>query len=165
MRFNFWRGQDLQTIPRGANQLQSKWAGFAARQFVFGRRVAHTVRLAPVLSIFFFAASIFLTPPAQAEVTESSWYGDECKGKPMANGKPFNPSALTCASWDYPLGTKLRVTHGKRFVVVMVTDRGPAKRLYKQGRKLDLSREAFRRLAPLKLGLIRVDIVRATENR
>lgn len=103
------------------------------------------------------AASIFLFA-VNALALESSWYGDECAGKPMANGKPFDPAAMTCASWDYPLGTKLRVTHNDKSIIVTVTDRGPAKRLYAKGRKLDLSREAFRRLAPLRLGLIEVSV-------
>lgn len=97
---------------------------------------------------------------AAAMITISSWYGPECAGKPMANGKPFNPAAMTCASWDYPLGTKLRIEHNARSVVVTVTDRGPAKRLCREGRRLDLSQGAFRRLAPLERGLIRVKIFR-----
>jgi rare lipoprotein A len=76
----------------------------------------------------------------------------------MANGQPFNPAAMTCASWDYPFGTKLRIEHNAKAVVVTVTDRGPAKRLYRKGRKLDLSRAAFKQLAPLDKGLIRVRI-------
>lgn len=87
----------------------------------------------------------------------ASWYGDECKGRLMANGKKFDPHALTCASWDYPLGTKLRVTHGWRGVTVTVTDRGPAKRLL-GSRQLDLSRYAFSALADPKAGVITVTI-------
>lgn len=85
----------------------------------------------------------------------ASWYGDECKGKPMANGKPFDPEAMTCASWHYPFGTRLRVTHGDRSVVVTVTDRGPARRL---NREIDLSRAAFARLADTRRGLIEVKV-------
>lgn len=88
----------------------------------------------------------------------ASWYGDELRGRPMANGRPFNPDALTCASWHYPLGTPLAVTGNGKTVLVTVTDRGPAKRLR---REIDLSRAAFRRLAPLKLGLIKVKVQRA----
>lgn len=89
---------------------------------------------------------------------DASWYGAEFAGKRMANGQPFNPGALTCASWFYPLGTKLRVTHGNRSVVVTVTDRGPAKRLVRQGRIIDLSLFAFNYLAPLDKGLINVTV-------
>lgn len=109
--------------------------------------------------LMILAASIFLfTAPGFA--VETSWYGAECAGRLMANGKPFDPEAMTCASWDYPLGTKLRVSHGGRSVVVVVTDRGPARRLYAQGRTLDLSRAAFRKLGSLKAGLLEVNIER-----
>jgi rare lipoprotein A len=86
---------------------------------------------------------------------KASWYGNELAGHLMANGKPFNPNKLTCASWNYPLGTVLKVQHKKRTVVVSVTDRGPAKRL---NRQIDLSQAAFAKLAPLSLGLIQVSM-------
>jgi rare lipoprotein A len=93
-------------------------------------------------------------------LTMASWYGAECAGKPMAGGGPFNPAALTCASWDYSFGTRLAVTHGTNVVVVTCTDRGPAKRLCAQGRRLDLSRAAFAALAPIEQGVIKVKIER-----
>jgi rare lipoprotein A len=102
---------------------------------------------------------------AAAVITISSWYGAECEGKLMANGKPFNPAAMTCASWDYPFGTQLRIVHNARSIKVTVTDRGPAKRLYRKGRRLDLSRAAFKQLAPLDKGLIRVRIFRLDKSR
>lgn len=83
---------------------------------------------------------------------QASWYGEEHRGKPMANLKPFNPRKLTCASWIHPLGTKLEVTTTwggeHRSVIVEVTDRGPARRLLKKGIGIDLSEEAFFRLGP-----------------
>jgi rare lipoprotein A len=88
----------------------------------------------------------------------ASWYGEDHRGKAMANGQPFDPDKLTCASWHHPLGTRLKVVHGDRSVLVTVTDRGPNKRL--KGRIIDLSRAAFKRLAPLEKGLIRVTVSR-----
>lgn len=75
----------------------------------------------------------------------------------MANGKPFNENAMTCASRDYPLGTKLRVTNKatKQSIVVVVTDR-ISKRF--KGIRVDLSRGAFIKLSPLSKGVIFVDI-------
>jgi len=73
----------------------------------------------------------------------------------MANGQPFNPRALTAASYRYPLGTRLLVSHGQKNVYVFVTDRGPAKRL---GRDIDLSEEAFKQLSNLGVGVITVNI-------
>jgi rare lipoprotein A len=79
----------------------------------------------------------------------------------MANGRKFNPERLTAASWFYALGTKLRVTsasaHG-RSVIVTITDRGPAWELVHNGRGMDLSHAAFRRLAAPDQGLVEVKV-------
>jgi len=76
----------------------------------------------------------------------------------MANGQPFNPDKLTAASWFYDLGTKIVVTHDNRSVVVEITDRGPARRLARAGRTIDLSRAAFTRLADPDVGLIDITL-------
>ncbi len=88
----------------------------------------------------------------------ASWYGEEHRGDLMANGQPFNPDALTAASWFFPLGTWVKVTHGVQSVVVEITDRGPARYLVEQGRIIDLSHAAFARLDDPKLGLIEVKV-------
>ena len=78
----------------------------------------------------------------------------------MANGRPFDPDGLTCASWFWPLGTVLVVEAagtGRR-VIVVVTDKGPAPRLVRQGRQIDLSRRAFELLGPLRDGLMLVEV-------
>lgn len=98
--------------------------------------------------------------PASAEQPRklvASWYGEEAAGKLMANGKPFDPNKYTCASWDYPLGTMLSVSTNGKTVAVVVTDRGPAKRLL-QTRQIDLSCAAFSALAPLTTGLVQVTV-------
>jgi len=110
------------------------------------------------------------TPPVHEKSTVASWYGEEHRGKLMANGEPFDPDRLTAASWFYPLGTQVRVTAKNRrpndppgqcaSVVVTITDRGPAKRLVRAGRKIDLAEAAFRVLADPELGLIEVTIAR-----
>lgn len=92
-------------------------------------------------------------PPKVIRAGVASWYGSEVAGRRMANGHVFWPHQMTCASWDYPLGTHLLVRHGKAAVIVEVTDHGPAKRL---NRALDLSSVAFKKLAPLEIGLINV---------
>jgi rare lipoprotein A len=91
----------------------------------------------------------------------ASWYGEEERGNLMANGKKFDPDKLTAASWFYPLGTSVRVTvsapnYETRSVLVIITDRGPAKRLVQRGRVIDLSHAAFQKIAPSDLGLIQV---------
>lgn len=90
----------------------------------------------------------------------ASWYGDELRGSLMANGHPFDPDGFTAASWDFPLGTWVKVSFSNKSVVVQITDRGPAKRLVlEEGRIIDLSEAAFSCLAPTEWGLIAVSVV------
>ena len=80
----------------------------------------------------------------------------------MTNGRSLYDQEATqpyfAASWDYPLGTRLLVGSALQRITVVVTDRGPARRLYRQGRLLDLSKAAFHALAPLEQGLVEVEI-------
>jgi rare lipoprotein A len=69
----------------------------------------------------------------------ASFYGNE-SGSKTASGQRFNQNAMTCAHRSLPFGTRLRVTHGDRSVVVTVNDRGP----FIRGRVLDLSTAAAR---------------------
>jgi rare lipoprotein A len=104
------------------------------------------------------AALILLCCWTSHAADHASWYGEAHRGWPMANGQRFDPDKLTAASWFYPLGTQVVVTHAGRSVVVEITDRGPAKRLVNEGRKIDLSRAAFARLANPDRGLIAVSV-------
>ena len=93
------------------------------------------------------------------KVGTASWYSESDAGihSRTANGEIFDDSQLTCASWDFPFDTHLRVTHlvsGKQ-VICRVNDRGPAKRLE---RLIDLTKGAFQEIAPLDLGLIQVKV-------
>ncbi|MDB5521910.1 MAG: septal ring lytic transglycosylase RlpA family lipoprotein [Tardiphaga sp.] len=67
----------------------------------------------------------------------ASFYGNE-SGSKTASGQRFNQGAMTAAHRSLPFGTKLRVTHGARSVVVTINDRGP----FIRGRVLDLSKGA-----------------------
>ena len=119
---------------------------------------------ATILLVAFVVAVCAVASPDSAAVAHpssgiASFYGEAYRGRKMADGRPFDPDAMTAASWDYPLGTRVRVTHGGREVVVTITDRGPARRLRQQGRIIDLSEAAFARLAPLSSGLVAVSVV------
>jgi rare lipoprotein A len=81
----------------------------------------------------------------------ASFYGNE-SGSKTASGQRFNQNALTCAHRSLPFGTKLRVTHGDRSVVVTVNDRGP----FVRGRVLDLSTAAARAVGLTSAGVGRV---------
>jgi rare lipoprotein A len=90
----------------------------------------------------------------------ATWYGGAARGKLMANGRPFNPDALTAASWDFPLGSRLKIVHGNKSVRVEVTDRGGQKAFLQFGKVVDLSHAAFARLEKPAVGSIRVKITR-----
>lgn len=81
----------------------------------------------------------------------ASFYGNE-SGRRTASGQRFNQNAMTCAHRTLPFGTKLRVTHGGRSVVVTVNDRGP----FVRGRVLDLSTGAARAIGLTSAGVGRV---------
>ena len=113
---------------------------------------------------------IIPTDPCFALQLQASWYSEASLKKEgtyktskgvQANGKLFDENALTCASWDFPLKTKLRVTTikaPKRSVIVEVTDR-TNKRF--KGKRIDLSRAAMEALGgkqALRKGLLNVTV-------
>lgn len=87
--------------------------------------------------------------------TLASYYGEDHRGKPMANRAPFDPDELTAASPWLPFGSRWGVTRidTGASVVVTITDRGPHPRL---GRGLDLSRAAAAKIGMLKKGVCAV---------
>jgi len=134
---------------------------------IFSCFLAFTLRgrflLLVLVTCLFTASKSAAAPPLPATQHLASWYGEEHRGKLMANGKRFNPDKLTAASWFYPLGTKVRVTindasQRPRSVLVKITDRGPARELVREGRVIDLALGAFRQLAHPSIGLIEVTV-------
>jgi len=117
------------------------------------------------LIMLWLAAAFVLATSSFAFETEASWYSvasciKEGTSGIMANGRPLNDNEFVCASWDYKFGTVLLVTNVEngKTVRVVCSDRGPSKRLYRMGRRLDLSKAAFGRIANLKQGVINVTV-------
>jgi rare lipoprotein A len=81
----------------------------------------------------------------------ASYYGNE-SGNKTASGQRMNASAMTAAHRSLPFGTRLKVTHGGRSVVVTINDRGP----FIRGRVLDLSTGAARAIGLTSAGVGRV---------
>ena len=117
----------------------------------------------PFLMLRFIApafVAIGALAPFAAEATSSCGYashygrGDGFAWRTMANGQPMNPDALTTASRDLPLGTKIVVTNpaNGKSVRVTVTDRGP----FVHGRLLDLSYGAFAHVAKTSQGIAKL---------
>src|SRR5438552_5719064 len=118
-----------------------------------------------LIGVLAFTGPGFGSAATLAKTGIASWYGEAQRGKLMANGQKFDPDKLTAASWFYPLGTKVNVTltaphHQPRTVAVTITDRGPARRLVRQNRIIDLTFAAFKELADPERGLVAVKVER-----
>ncbi|MFA4991493.1 MAG: septal ring lytic transglycosylase RlpA family protein [Candidatus Omnitrophota bacterium] len=90
----------------------------------------------------------------------ASFYGaGEELNEFTASRERFDPEAMCCATYDFPMGTYLKVTNigNGKSVVVRVNDLGPAKRL---NRLADLTFGAFKKIADPQKGLIAVTVVK-----
>lgn len=99
------------------------------------------------------------TVPAPAGYTEqgiASWYGAKFHGRLTANGERYDMYAMTAAHASLPFGMVVEVTNleNDRTVRVRINDRGP----FKDGRVIDLSYAAARKLGMVRQGLARVRI-------
>lgn len=90
----------------------------------------------------------------------ATFYGGIFHGRLTASGEKFDKNKFTCASNYYKIGTMLEVTNisNGKSVVVKVNDRGGFK-----GMKLDLSEGAFKRIAKLKQGVLKVKVEKFNE--
>lgn len=86
----------------------------------------------------------------------ASFYGGKHHGRKTASGERFNQHALTAAHRTLPFGTRVRVSHAGRSVVVRINDRGP----FVKGRTIDLSYAAARQLGMIGKGVVRVSITK-----
>lgn len=93
---------------------------------------------------------------------KASWYSRHSPGinKYTANNERFNDQEMTCAIWGIEFDRQVRVTNleNGKSVVVRVNDRGPDHRLLLQGRMIDLTKSAFRKIAPTRQGIVDVKI-------
>ena len=95
-----------------------------------------------------------LTNSAPPVVMTCSWEAHQFDGKLMANGARYNPQAFVCATYQFEIGTVLRLTEVRNGLTVTVTVTDRPKRIY--GNRLDLSPRAFSELDGLELGLCTV---------
>lgn len=92
--------------------------------------------------------------PGWTQTGEASWYGPGFHGRTTASGDTYDQEAMTAAHRTLPLGARIRVTVPAtgRTTELIVNDRGP----FVEGRVLDVSRAAARRLGFLERGTARV---------
>lgn len=101
-------------------------------------------------------ASIAAPSAASVEIRTMSVYSDKYIGKPMKNGKPYDPAKLTVASNDWPIGTELLLLRHGRSASVTVTDR-----MHKRfsGIRIDASKAVWNILtSSAKPGLRKVEV-------
>lgn len=77
-------------------------------------------------------------------------------GTTTASGMPLSNGALTAAHRTLPFGTRVRVTHAGRSVVVRITDRGP----FIKGRVLDITPAAASRIGCNGLCSVELEVVK-----
>ena len=118
-------------------------------------------------AILFLTLVLLAAPGASAQIGTASWYSTEaCQYNsnprcPTASGRSLyeleREGKGFAASYDYPIGTVLRVCNqaNKRCVNVEILDRGPARRLE---RIIDLSKQSFQEIANSRLGVIQVTV-------
>ncbi len=80
-------------------------------------------------------------PADAAETCTASVYW-EGFGHPLADGKRHSPDQMIAAHRTLPFGTRVRVSHGSRSIIIAIADRGP----FVRDRCIDLSRGAARAL-------------------
>jgi len=107
----------------------------------------------PLLCIVFFMTS------CSRKITENgkaSYYADKFEGRKTASGEIFRQNGLTAAHRTLPFGTKVTVINisNGRSVKVRINDRGP----FSEGRVIDLSKKAARRLGMLTTGVAVVEV-------
>lgn len=84
----------------------------------------------------------------------ASWYGARFAGRQTASGERFDPAQMTAAHRTLPFGSRVRVTHGGKSVIVRINDRGP----FHGGRVIDLSKAAADELGLVRAGSGRVQL-------
>lgn len=104
-------------------------------------------------------ACAYPPPPGsftRVEYGKASFYDPGLAGKKTASGEIYNPRGMTAAHRTLPFGTWVRVTvlSTKKSVAVRINDRGP----FIQGRIIDLSNEAARKLDILNMGIVDVKV-------
>jgi rare lipoprotein A (peptidoglycan hydrolase) len=112
-----------------------------------------------VIAVMVFALVRFSGEDGMIQRGEASWYGPGFHGKETASGEIFDQNEMTAASRTLPLGTRVLVTNrdNGKSVEVTINDRGP----YVDGRIIDLSKAAARKLGLLKPGIadVRIDVI------
>ena len=94
-----------------------------------------------------FSPRQHIRPPLRLQRLKRRWYLG------IASGEIYDCDALTAAHNSLPFGTRVRLTAGGNSVEVTINDRGG---FQAYGREFDVTPAVFKKLAPLKVGIINV---------
>jgi len=88
------------------------------------------------------------------KTTTVSYYADKFDGKKTASGEVYRHSKHTASNTTLGFGTRVEIINinNNKSVIVTVNDRGPLK----ASRKFDLSQSAFKKIANLNEGIVKV---------
>lgn len=86
--------------------------------------------------------------------TTVSYYANKFNGNKTASGETYRHSKLTGAHKSLSFGTRVEIVNveNDKSVIIIVNDRGPLK----PSREFDLSQGAFKKIADLNEGIIKV---------
>jgi rare lipoprotein A len=86
---------------------------------------------------------------------ECTYYGKAFHGNYTYSGERFDMNGMTCASNVFRMGLKLKITNieNGKSVIVRVTDRGSM-----PNHVIDLSEGAFKQIANLKQGRVKIKV-------
>jgi Lytic transglycolase len=134
---------------RGLRRIHRAWhhdhpkAGYESHRLFHHRRLVHKHRKMHHHKVIVFQDG------------RASWY--DLEGRRGACGEPL--TGMYAAHRSFACGSLLSVRRGDRYVFVRVKDRGPSD----NRRRIDLSKDAFARLANPSTGVIKVRIYRLEE--
>ena len=114
-----------------------------------------------IFASFFYCLSCTdaQAPNPYIQIGEASYYARMFEGRPTASGTLYREDSLTAAHRTLPMGTVVKIENlrNQKSVIVEINDRGP----YAQGRIIDLSRAAAKKLKMLDEGVaeVRLEVV------
>jgi rare lipoprotein A len=103
-------------------------------------------------------------PPAPSVLEEqtgdATYYAMKFQGRTTASGSTFDNRKALAAHRSYPFGTVARVTNLRngKLVNVVIIDRGPYGKNYREGAIIDLSRAAATKLEMIRDGQVEVRV-------
>ncbi len=111
------------------------------------------------LSLFFVILAVISCGGRSSDTgsyksTTVSYYADKFDGRKTASGETYRHSKMTGAHTSLSFGTRVEIVNigNGKSVIITVNDRGPLK----ASRAFDISQGAFRRIANLNDGVVKV---------